>query len=166
MEDRERNKEFTEHYLACYSQLEKYCRALTADDESAKELIAETVAKAFENFEKMRDKSKFKFYLFSISSNLFKKRLRDRKVHVELSDIEHLASNPDNWRSDIDLLYKSIASLNENQREIVTLFELSGFKLQEIAEMKKMPLNTVKTHLSRAREALRLIINPSKETIH
>lgn len=158
MEKTEKDSVFKQLYLQYYPELEKYCRALGQDDDSAKDLLSETVARTYENFGKIRDMSKFKSYLFGICRNQFLKQLRDRKPFESIEKAEYLAASPESDRNEIDRLYKALAMLSMPQREALTMFELSGFKLNEIAEIMDLPVNTVKTHLSRGREALRQIL--------
>lgn len=158
LEQTEKDSVFKPLYLQYYPELEKYCRAICNDEESAKDLLSETVARTYENFGKIRDLSKFKPYLFGICRNLFLRQLRDSKTFESIEKAEYMAAATESDRSEIDRLYKALAMLSMPQREAITMFELSGFKLNEIAEILGMPVNTVKTHLSRGREALRQIL--------
>lgn len=145
-------------YLQHYKELERYCRAMFPDDDLAKDLLSETISKAYQNFERIKDVNSFKAYVFGICRNLFKKHIRDRKYFENLAIAEHIPAEMPGDKAEIDRLYKALAMLDDKQREIITLFELTGFKLQEIADMLEMPVNTVKTHLSRGKEKLRLIL--------
>jgi RNA polymerase sigma-70 factor (ECF subfamily) len=51
-------------------------------------------------------------------------------------------------------LERRIAGLPERQREVLVLSTVKGLRLQEIASLLRLPENTVKTHLRRARLAL------------
>ena len=48
-----------------------------------------------------------------------------------------------------------LSSLEPEQRLILSLRELEGYSYEELAEMLDCPLNTVKSRLNRAREALK-----------
>lgn len=52
-------------------------------------------------------------------------------------------------------LERLMATLTDAQRAVVTLYYLADRSVDEVARTLGMPLNTVKTHLSRARAALR-----------
>lgn len=52
-------------------------------------------------------------------------------------------------------LERLVSELSEAQRAVVTLFYYEDRSVDEVARMLDMPENTVKTHLSRARAALR-----------
>ena len=51
-------------------------------------------------------------------------------------------------------LEHAIAGLPDAQREVLVMSTIAGPKQQEVAEALGLPLNTVKTHLRRARLAL------------
>lgn len=58
------------------------------------------------------------------------------------------------------VLEKAIASLPDYQRVMVNLFHNEGRTYEEISQMKKIPVGTVKSRLNRARLALREILGP------
>jgi RNA polymerase sigma-70 factor (ECF subfamily) len=57
-------------------------------------------------------------------------------------------------------LARVIAELPEKQRQAVTLYYLQERSCEEVAEMLAMPVNTVKTHLHRARAKLAAELGP------
>ncbi|HEY1046495.1 MAG TPA: RNA polymerase sigma factor [Bacteroidia bacterium] len=161
----QKQKIFKELYKENHLHLEKYCRALIRDEEQCKEMMCEAIAIAYEQFEKIRDLSKFKHFLFGICSNLFKKHLKDKGKRVEMDLVSNRPADTEQFhKNDVDFLYECLSKLNPPQGEIVALFELSGFKLLEIAEMKSIPLSTVKTHLYRGKEALKTLILQTEKT--
>jgi len=54
----------------------------------------------------------------------------------------------------VSWLQRRIAVLPERQREVLVLSTLQGLRMKEIATILRLPENTVKTHLRRARLAL------------
>ena len=59
-----------------------------------------------------------------------------------------------------ELLLQCIAQLKPNYRTNIVLREIQERSYEEIAEILNMPLGTVKSHLSRARTALREAVRP------
>lgn len=159
MDKETKDSAFKSLYLQHYKELERYCRAMFADEDLAKDLLSETVSRAYQNFERIKDISSFKAFVFGICRNVLRKQLRDEKHFEHLESAEHIAAEMPQDRSEIDRLYRAIAKLNDMQREVIILFELTGFKLHEIADMMNIPVNTVKTHLVRGREKLRLMLS-------
>ena len=54
-----------------------------------------------------------------------------------------------------EVLIKAIKSLNEEYRSLIVLRDIRGFSYWEISDMLNMKLGTVKSKISRAREALK-----------
>lgn len=155
------------HFLNLYNQyhedLSRFCQSLCGNTDDTKDLISETILAALEGFEKLRKPSAFKFYLFGIASNLYKSSFRRSKFHgnFNVDTAELLPDHHSNAEAltDLDLLYQALNHLTEEQKETIILFEISGFKLQEIAEMHNASLSAVKLRLTRGREKLAQILN-------
>jgi RNA polymerase sigma-70 factor (ECF subfamily) len=84
--------------------------------------------------------------------------MKHRRSH-ERAD-EHLPERASPERGDDDtlraaLLQRLVAALSPAQRAVVTLFYYEGQAVEQVAAVLGMPENTVKTHLLRARAALR-----------
>ena len=60
----------------------------------------------------------------------------------------------------IDRLEKAIAQLPDQQRLVVAAHYLQGVRYEDLAEALRMPLGTVKTHLFRAKQQLRRLLEP------
>ena len=57
----------------------------------------------------------------------------------------------------------ALAQLDVDARELVMLREYEGLSYQEIAEVRQLPLNTVRSQLFRARMALRALLVADRE---
>ena len=55
------------------------------------------------------------------------------------------------------MIRKAILNLPRQQSDVITLYYLREFKYAEVAEIMEIPINTVKSHLRRAKENLREI---------
>lgn len=84
------------------------------------------------------------------------------EVFANPSDFDDRVSHPIDQNlleSNLLLLRSSIAELSEPQRQIVLLHIDEDLTLQQISELMKIPLNTVKSHIHRAKETLRKKLN-------
>jgi RNA polymerase sigma-70 factor, ECF subfamily len=102
-------------------------------------------------------------WLFTIVANEVRRHLRRRRVRqlvfAEPSDREPEDPAPDSQRvvevrETVAWLERELAGLPLPQREVLVLACIESRPLQEVAEALGRPLNTVKTHLRRARLAL------------
>lgn len=142
--------------------LGQFCRSLTRDRESARDLAAEAIRIVYEQFDSLRDETKFKSYLFTTASHLAQRaswRERNRVAYDELKaeSIPSYNASPD-LGPDIEALYDALAKLPDEMREAVVLFEISGLSLQEVCEVQNASLSAVKSRISRGRKQLAEIL--------
>ncbi len=149
--------EFLNLYDDAHDGLARYCHALTGDKDEAKDLINETLLRAYESFHKINDTSVFPRYLIGISRRIYFNHLRRQKFWGVFSSAE-AEEIEDQQRSDtsieVRLLYEALGKLPPKQKEAVILFEISGFSLKEIAELQGSGLSAVKARIARGRNKL------------
>ncbi len=133
----------------------QFFRRRTRRPDVAEELTQDTFVAVLEGAGRYEQRGTFRSYLFGIAYNVL---LADRRkaVHratdplqVEPVDREPFDPDPGIWVRD------ALASLDEDGREILMLREYEQLSYQEIADLRGTPLNTVRTHLFRARMALK-----------
>ncbi len=150
--------------------LYNFARWLTGSREEAEDLVQETFARALRGFPSFQPGTSFKSWIFRILKNTFltsRTGLRGRPT-LPLDDgegngVPHPAETetPESIliaRSRLDLVRTAIEALPVSHREVVLLRDVEGFSYQEIAEALSIPLGTVMSRLSRAREAIRSAI--------
>ena len=149
-------------YRPCHEAFCRYCHGLTGNRDNAGDLVGDTVLVALESFSKLRKKESFRAWLFGIARRLMLHVYRRDKFRGKYNE-EDAILLPDTEPSpdlhpDIQVLYTALGQLPLKQREAITLFELSGFTLEEIRVFQGGSLSGVKTRLRRAREKLREIL--------
>lgn len=147
--------------------LNRYALTLTSDREEARDLVQDCVEKALRSWSSWRGDGALRAWLFSIMHNLFvngvRKRARWRLV-VSDGDIER-AATPE---TQMDALYLkdlqcALESLSRDQREVLFLIVSEGLTYEQTAQAMKVPVGTVMSRLSRARDALRKRMNSDME---
>lgn len=150
-------------YKPVQHRLSAYCRVVTGSEGMAFDLIQDTLAAAFEGFDKLRDSGAFQFFLFGIARNCHLKQQRRWKFFGKQSDIKptniEVTSDSIEMQYDIELIHKSIAKLNTEQRDAVLQFHIMGFSISDIAQNLKITEAAVKNRLVRGRENLRKLIS-------
>lgn len=124
--------------------------------------MSETVLAALEGYNQMRDVKAFKYFLFGIASRKHQHGLRRNKFHGDYSEQQAEAQSQQSnaeAQTDLGLLHQALNHLPHEQKEAIVLFEISGFKLQEIAELQEVSLSAVKQRLGRGREKLACLLN-------
>jgi RNA polymerase sigma-70 factor (ECF subfamily) len=153
---REKQDEFLELLEPHKAGLLRFCRALTSDRDTAKDLASETILITYERFDTLQNKAAIKSYLYTIASRLARteRKLNKRKAsYDEASAIEYHGATPD-ILTDIHLLQEAMQKLPEKIREAIIMFEISGLSLIEIREVQGGSLSGIKMRIARGRKKL------------
>ena len=132
----------------------RFFRRRTPDPGRAEELAQDTFVAILEGARRYERRGSFRSYLFGAAYNVLmadRRRSAQRATLPLDTDASADAADPDAsiWVRD------AIATLDESEREILMLREYEQLSYQEIAELRRMPLNTVRSQLFRARLALK-----------
>lgn len=137
-----------------------HCERLLGDRDAAEDIAQEAFIKAFN---KLRDfdpaKSRFSTWLYKIATNRAIDYLRATKRAIPAEDIELLAdeSAPDYEAEETKREVRdAVAKLQPPaHRQVIEAYYWRGESYQQIAEAQKIPINTVRTRLRRAKQQLR-----------
>ncbi len=155
----------------------RYQRRLTAflaqmlgDLELAKDLTQEAFLRAWSALERFDPRYRFSTWLFRIAHNLGIDHIRRRRLQttslfavdsdgqeVELAVTDE-GKDPLGHLENRELaneMRQAITGLKDEYRELVLLRHFAGLSYQEMADLKGMPLGTVKNKLFRAHTVLR-----------
>ena len=144
----------------------------TTNEEDAQELAQDTFVKVWKKIKHFDAKKNFNTWLLTIARNTAIDFLRKKKEIVfsdlvsddnleqndfedSLVDDELIPSEVYEKQETTEVVEKSIKELPLKYREILILHYLEGFSLSEVAEMLKLPPNTVKTRKLRGIRLLR-----------
>ena len=147
---------------ALIPRLRRYARALTGDAMRADDLVQETLARGWEKRALWQAGSDLRAWLFAIMHNLFVNEIRRRELPT--SEMEAAADVPSTqWPPDELLVMRDLArgldALSGEQRAVVLLVGLEGMRYEEAARVLSVPIGTVMSRLSRARDLLRLMMD-------
>jgi len=163
--------EFGYHIAQSSKSLRPFAVRLTRDTEDANDLLQETLLKAFIHREKFTDGTNIKAWLYTIMKNTFitnYQRLARQKTFVDttenlhyLNSASYVTSNMAEGTFVMQDIQNSIARLDLDHRQPFMMY-FQGYKYQEIAEMLKLPLGTVKNRIHLARKELKDMLVPYK----
>ena len=152
------------------AKLRVYVVQIVGNDEEARDLVQETFIRVWNNLNQYDPRYRFSTWLFRIARNLAIDTLRRRRPVVSMemgedSEGQELSMDPVDARrgplGDLEnrelarALARQIQQLAPAYRELIVLRHLVGLAYNEIAELKGMPLGTVKNKLFRAHSVLR-----------
>lgn len=147
---------------------------ITGDYQVAVELAQETFMRVYFKANKYRPVAPLSSWIYTIASNLAKTEMKrtHRVIMVPLDDVKYKVSEDDSSarnpeRSDLSKRLKAaLDSLHPRYRIPVILKDIEGFSQEEIAEILKKPLGTIKARISRGREYLKRELEGEKIKIH
>ena len=139
-----------------------YLCQLTGDYQKAVELSQETFMRVYFKAHKYRPIAPFSSWVYAIASNLAKTELKKMNkiptVPLDLVQNRIPETRLSNDHSDSDLakdLRKALNSLHPRYKIPVILKDIEGFSQEEIAQVLKKPLGTIKARISRGRDYLK-----------
>jgi RNA polymerase sigma-70 factor, ECF subfamily len=138
----------------------RFYRRRITEAARAEELAQDVFLAVLQNTARYQPRAPFRGYLFGIAFNIL---LAERRKAAQrgAEPLENEPAAPGAMDVDDGLwVRQALAELNEDDREILMLREYEQLSYQEIADLRSMPLNTVRTRLFRARMALKAALAP------
>jgi RNA polymerase sigma-70 factor (ECF subfamily) len=148
----------------------RVARAILGNPEDADDAAQDGFLAALRHLGRYDPGRPFGPWLLRIVSNAATDRRRRRRVRAaEAIPAALPAGGPAPGRAvDVNAmcqaLRQALATLPERQRVAVVLFDVEGYSHAEIAEVLKIPVGTVRSHVFHARRALRKALAPWRES--
>ena len=152
-------------------RLRRYARALVRDAARADDLVQDTLERALAKLDLWRPGSDLRAWLFTLMHNLFVNQVRASANHslCELDEANEVpvsggqseamavrATQSDQLElHDVD---RALRTLPVEQREVVLLVVVEQLTYGEVSRALEIPIGTVMSRLSRARERLRQLL--------
>lgn len=149
------------------------------DRERSEDLVQEAFIRVHRHIARFDHSKKFSTWIYTIASNLAKNELRNRSRNPLVLfqtmtanwddderplEFEDSSMRPDDLyrkRHIRSLVEQTVARLPEHHREVFVLRELEGKSYEEIADITRCNLGTVKSRLNRARASFAEMIEPA-----
>lgn len=132
-------------------------RRMLGDDAEAEDAVQTALLRIYRSAGAYRDDWRGSTWLYRVLTNvsidLWRKRSRRRQ---ETLDVDTLAATPLADRVDVD---RALARLAPEARAILLLCYVEDLSYDEIARIRGISVNTVKTQLGRAKRAMRRHLN-------
>jgi RNA polymerase sigma-70 factor (ECF subfamily) len=145
-------------------RLRRFALALTRDRTTADDLVQDCLTRALAAWDTRRDADALHAWLFAILHNLWRSRRRrelNRPDRFGFDDIDdEPATSGGQWETlqlrDLDAAF---ALLPEAQRALLLLVAVEGLSYEQAARVQDIPVGTVMSRLTRARERLRSLMD-------
>ena len=150
------------------------CFHMVGNREDAQDCAQETMLRAFRAFSSFRRDASFSTWITRIAVNACLEALRKRRPAASLDALREDAGfdPPDTaptayarleQKERMRLLQEGLRQLPDDMRAVIVLRDLEGMEYDAIAEALGLPLGTVKSRVSRARNKLSEILQKSSE---
>lgn len=128
--------------------------------EDAKDFLQDAFVRAYQKLGQYRGDSRFYSWLMRVAYSVGLNMLRSRKETSDVDDLPLAHPGPTPEEEDLGkraqaIVQESVAGLPARYRTCVELFFYFGLSYPEISEMTGYPVNTIKSHVFRAKKLLR-----------
>jgi RNA polymerase sigma-70 factor (ECF subfamily) len=148
--------------------LRRYARYIRHEFDHADDLVQECLARAIAKIHTWQPGTNLRAWLFVILRNCHIDEVRRsrRMVSVDdsVADAPSLTTPPDQeTRVALSEVRSAFLALSEEHREVLLLVVIEGLQYEEAAAILRTPVGTVRSRLSRARRALRRVLESGDE---
>ena len=150
------------------------------NEECARDICQTTFIRMYKQLKKLRDPEKFSSWIYQIALNLCRDEFKKKKryplylddlisskdlthSHIEIRDPDTKTPEESYHNRQIeDILKRALVALPEEQRVVIIMKQYQGLKFNEIADILKQPVNTVKSRLYYGLRSLRKLLEESR----
>ncbi|MGH8519479.1 MAG: RNA polymerase sigma factor [Panacagrimonas sp.] len=149
-----------ERLVELIPRLRRYARALVGDRAAADDLVQDTLERAWAKLHLYRRGTDLRAWLFTVMHNVHVNKVRATRATDPLEDeMPELAQRaPQGDALLVRDLDRAITRLPAEQRAVLLLVTLEEMSYEEVARTLGIPIGTVMSRLSRAREKLRAMM--------
>jgi RNA polymerase sigma-70 factor, ECF subfamily len=157
-----RQATFESEVIAWLPQLRRYARALTGDPAWADDLVQDTAERALARWSAFRPQTNLRAWLLTILRHIHIDQLRARR-EIAVDDETAPWRTLEAPRGEVDGLVlrdvqRALYCLPVEQREVMLLVGVEELTYQEASGVLGVPIGTVMSRLSRAREHMRILL--------
>lgn len=143
------------------------------EDAEAQDILQETFLRAYKQRKRYQPDYAFSTWLYTIATNLVRSEYRRRKrwnfISIGIGSQDDEISLPEKMTKDINLMpyvEKAMNKLGYEYRMAFILRDIQQLPYEQIAEILKVPVGTVKSRLNRARTLMREQLLPLRESYY
>lgn len=151
---------FTELFERYHDPVHGFFRRRLRDAARVEELAQETFLAILRGAKRYEPRASFRTYLYAIAF---------RQISAEWRRVKREAAAPESepaveeGRDEILWLRRAVEQLDDAHREVLLLREFEQLNYDEIAVVLRIPVNTVRSRLFRARMELKALLEPQRD---
>ncbi len=158
-----------ELYAQYGQRLYAYALRITNDPSTAEDVVQHTLVTVWKTAKSFRGESRLITWLLGIVHHTAIKTLRNQTQSLDETAEETISQNQPSLEEQVQgqemkrWIQNGLQSLSAEHRMVLELVFYQGLSLQEVAQITKLPLGTVKSRLSYARTHLRGVLTRTQE---
>lgn len=146
-------KEFQNAYHDFSGSIHRTLKGMVGNEAIAEELTQEAFIKAWRGLPQFGFRSSLKTWLYQVALNVGRDWLRTHRTRFFSDDFEK--AGEERFTPEQRAVQESLLELDEDTRSLLILHYYEGFKLEEMAEVLKVPMGTIKSRLHSAKSKLK-----------
>lgn len=152
-------------------RLRRFALTLTRNRDDGDDLVQTACARAIQNFSHWQTGSRLDSWVYTMMRNLWMSELRKRRVRIGSGQVD--AADTDELITPIaapDHLYGNqmlamVLSLSDGLSTTLLLVAIEGHSYQQAAEILDIPIGTVMSRMSRARQMMKEKLDATGEVV-
>ena len=132
-----------------------FALSILRNHDDALEVMQDTFVSVYNNADRYENKDKPMAWILTITRNLYYMKLKKKKKTTDIEDLEFVSK--DNYDDKIFIKHL-LDKLTKEEREIVILHIVNGFKFHEIAKLLNLKLSTTLSKYHRAIKRIKEIV--------
>ncbi|MEJ2308581.1 MAG: sigma-70 family RNA polymerase sigma factor [Gammaproteobacteria bacterium] len=163
---RELRKRICAHRTPMYRVALSWCNEPALADD----LVQETTLTALDKIDQLRDEKRLEAWLYRILNNCWLGYLRKNRPTTDIDNmvLDNGEQPPEESMDQQQIRLRvrhAIAQLPMGQRQVLTLVDLQELSYREVSEALDIPIGTVMSRISRARQGLKELLLASNEQV-
>ncbi len=154
--------------------LTNFAYRMVGDEEECHDIVQDALVRLFRRKATYRPPGRFSTWMYAITLNLARSRLRSRSLRRFVSinrppravppeyDLPDKSARPDEAIDAVlkgERIQEALDALPAKLREAVVMRDVQDLSYEEISEISGVPIGTVKSRISRGREQLQGMLN-------
>lgn len=130
--------------------------SILKNEADAQDAVQEAIYKSYKNLDNLKDKRKFKPWIYKIVTNTSFEILKNTKNYLDIEE-ENIQAEKIDIETNLTL-WETVQNLSQPYRTVITLFYYEDMSIKEISKITGNSTDTIKKQLSRGREKIKEVI--------
>ena len=153
----DQKKRFCDNIKDLENGMYRLSYSILRNETDAQDAVQEAIYKSYKNLESLKDKRKFKSWIYKIITNTSFEMLKNKKDYL---DIEQENVQEDKIDIDTNLtLWNAVQGSEQPYRTTITLFYYEDMSIKEISKITGTKIDAIKKQLSRGREKIKEVMS-------